>query len=1114
MQITKQQNIIRFWHALEHLVPFDLRRTLNEAKCVCRVENAEDAELPWRNPEVLEGCGLGPGGTYRYKVYLGVFGVEEALFTLRGLFKGTNADFEDVATESTCFAAFKVDNRGRALAGSLELSTLPWTIGYLAGGGLDKKLGEPRWADKFRLYGSFIWRLFAEEIELLEKSHSEMSASVMDGLLSSMLRDARWHPTDLRPFAFCTIEEEWSERAKNTRGIASGNNKLEEATKPNDTVGDDFKDDAGDESGVAGPPDQTLEDGEVGVLNSFFIEDLERVFRALEDGDAGGALLSYLGGKTPAERTDLLDYTRLEKWVGPGLMPPGRWPSEDIQFQSLMQQAAINIATHELKDGGLFSVNGPPGTGKTTMLRDIIAALVVERAQRLAAFADPSEALTFAGKVMITKGMDLPIYKPASQLTGFEVVVASSNNGAVKNVTEEIPAGKAVHDSYRKRASYFGSVAGNVFAPDREGREPWGMVAAVLGNSRNRYAFTQKFWFDKPEEEGDSRPIGLRYYLSTKAATGASEWRQAKSDFFAARERVLHLIKQRESWSQAAGRREPLIEECRAAEAKAGEANEQSLRAEQKRLRLEGEVGEAKESWEECLKDIDAIERGKPSWVFFLLARVINIASVTQYLRRMEEAQLAREAASELLKRKKGDLAGARREIESCRARERKAVEDHRSAEARRDANEATYQEGKRVLGPAMGDREWWQGGEREVQLKAPWLDAKLNGARANLFVEAVRLHQAFIEGARKKIIANLDLWSDMMAGKITGASDNRYAQYLWQTLFLVVPVVSTTFASFGRMFRHLGRESIGWLLIDEAGQSTPQAAAGAIWRAKRALVVGDPLQIEPVFTVDDSAVDRIREHYRVPMEWRPPGSSRAGASAQTLADRANPYGGWLGGGKDSLWVGCPLRVHRRCASPMFDISNEIAYGGLMIQATSDTPAGAESVLGVSTWIDIGGECEGKHYVREQGDEVIRMLRAAAEDAGGLPELYIISPFRNVARRLREAIEKSFRNKRLAGDAWELKRWLNRSVGTVHTFQGKESDLVILVLGADRRSESAARWAAGKPNILNVAATRARKGLYVVGDRDLWGRLKHFEVAKSHLPVKEMRGRGADLPDR
>ncbi len=45
------------------------------------------------------------------------------------------------------------------------------------------------------------------------------------------------------------------------------------------------------------------------------------------------------------------------------------------------QQAAIGVAMGHLRDrAGIVSINGPPGTGKTTLLRDIIAEVVVELA--------------------------------------------------------------------------------------------------------------------------------------------------------------------------------------------------------------------------------------------------------------------------------------------------------------------------------------------------------------------------------------------------------------------------------------------------------------------------------------------------------------------------------------------------------------------------------------------------------------------------------------------------------------------------------------------------------------------------------------------------------------
>ncbi|MDQ3802472.1 MAG: AAA domain-containing protein [Acidobacteriota bacterium] len=95
------------------------------------------------------------------------------------------------------------------------------------------------------------------------------------------------------------------------------------------------------------------------------------------------------------------------------------------------------------------------------------------------------------------------------------------------------------------------------------------------------------------------------------------------------------------------------------------------------------------------------------------------------------------------------------------------------------------------------------------------------------------------------------------------------------------------------------------------------------------------------------------------------------------------------------------------------------------------------------------------------------------------------------------------RHKWLAGRPaeWAVKGWARKAIGTVHTFQGKEADAVILVLGAGEQTEGAARWAAERPNIWNVAATRARFRFYVVGSAGLWGKLDHFRVAHALLPM-------------
>jgi hypothetical protein len=74
-------------------------------------------------------------------------------------------------------------------------------------------------------------------------------------------------------------------------------------------------------------------------------------------------------------------------------------------------------------------------------------------------------------------------------------------------------------------------------------------------------------------------------------------------------------------------------------------------------------------------------------------------------------------------------------------------------------------------------------------------------------------------------------------------------------------------------------------------------------------------------------------------------------------------------------------------------------------------------------------------------------------------------------------------------------------VGTVHTMQGKEADVVILVLGGDPDRPGARRFAIQEPNLLNVAVTRAKRRLYVIGNRDTWGNEPYFNVLAASIPA-------------
>ena len=79
------------------------------------------------------------------------------------------------------------------------------------------------------------------------------------------------------------------------------------------------------------------------------------------------------------------------------------------------------------------------------------------------------------------------------------------------------------------------------------------------------------------------------------------------------------------------------------------------------------------------------------------------------------------------------------------------------------------------------------------------------------------------------------------------------------------------------------------------------------------------------------------------------------------------------------------------------------------------------------------------------------------------------------------------------------KEWMEKHVGTIHKAQGREAEAVFLILGVV--SEGARIWASKQPNILNVAMTRAKEVVYVVGNADRWTQY-HFGTVHHHINVR------------
>jgi energy-coupling factor transporter ATP-binding protein EcfA2 len=863
----------------------------------------------------------------------------------------------------------------------------------------------------------------------------------------------------------------------------------------------------------------------VEMINSFLLDDLHRVVThvkagALTDQAALPALRRYIGEQCPETRHDVLaDKALLDGLLSPDRIPPARWPAPSPAKLVTLQQAAVNSAMMELADGGIMAVNGPPGTGKTTLLRDVVAAVIQQRADQLVNFDRPVDAFTKVDLVQ-DGGQKLWLYRLDQRVRGHGILVASSNNAAVRNVSEELPLRKAVNP-----AQELGFFAGTADAVQGRKNQCWGLVAAVLGNRTNRVAFVESAWWDQD--------WGLeRYFGAITGRVGKARRASAPSRLVEAESPPSNSLIAQERWERARilyRQKQAAVEQLRAqrlqwrASLAGGAGRQQDLEtARQQAVAARERQSEAEQTLavatkallaaEAQLADARQLEKGTMALRPGILGRLMGqdskwskeYSSVTQTMR------LALETQMQLQKSKQA----AEERFNKARAEAIEAEAAAASAIAAVGMMQGLAEDCRAQAEGSETSAAFWNSGHQAIHTASPWADSQFIKARDDLFKAAIDLHRAFLDAAASPMKSNLNLIMGHLKGKHVPSGANQYLGDLWDSLFLLVPLVSSTFASVGRLMDGMPPEALGWLIVDEAGQATPQAAVGALWRARRALIIGDPLQIQPVSTAPVGLIRALTSFYGAhPDQWAAPR-----ASVQTLADAASRLMTRMEGSGGSREIGLPLLVHRRCQNPMFSIANEIAYDGLMVHAVADRPSAIATALAAvlhgSCWVDV--HSESRKWSPQEGQTVLAMLRHLADSGIHDPDLYIISPFREVAEKLRRLIHHDgvlaalgIPNK---DKKWE--RWVSHRVGTVHTFQGKEAEAVFLVLGASALESNGSRiWASDTPNILNVAATRAKQAFYVIGFHERWANLRNFNVAASTLPVHPWPGIGAAALD-
>jgi superfamily I DNA and/or RNA helicase len=1024
--MNEYKNLLSCWHKLEHFSPAPIPKGKD-------IDILDERE-PWKIPLNSNN----PEKTIEYTIYLGVFDSYEVNKFVKDYFKDTSKD-ENFRSSKICFASLNLDIEGKYINDSFGISTLPWALSQLE----KDKIKIDKWSEVFEnIKEELIHQIDLIFKETITNSENEVIEVCTVTNKNQLLRFQE------------KIESiiDWSIKPNKSIYIKRVEKFIPKKNVDNKSTTD--------------------------ILNSFYIKDLEKIISEFDVKKIPKAFLDYLRGSLnkKSERIDISkNIHNLRRNLTPSNYPDGCWPSD--YTLSLMQQYAVNNIFNKLSDSdqeGIFSVNGPPGTGKTTLLRDIIAPIIVKRAKELSKIKKPSDAFAKIGKLEISEKFSPWLYSPIESITNAGIVIASSNNGAVENISKELPLKEEVSSQYSSEIEYFKNVAENCIDKDN-----WGIISAVLGNKQNRNSLVSSLWFNNDFKD-------LQKTLKEDKILDISVWEKVKSSFTSKlkevtieKERLENLKSEYESFIDTKRLHFQVIKDL---ENTGNEFLKAKGKYEEQNIKLE----KLEKRKKEIIYELSVIKGSKPSFLTYWL----NKNKRNTYKKALESALNIYNNVSDELTLQNSIFQNLETNYKRLESLKEKYQKDKVSLTKSLNILTEKTDEAKLELKNNYADTDFWINVEsKQSQESCPWYSNKLKKLQSELFILALKLNEVFILTANStssRISTTLAGFFEYLKGESKATKEEIKA--MWDTFFLVIPVVSSTFASIQTMFKDLDKEDIPWLFIDEAGQAIPQAAAGAIWRSKRVGVVGDPFQIEPVVTIPNSITDNISKYFELNNN-----QINSELSVQSMSDRINPLGSYLTINSKKEWIGIPLRVHRRCISPMFEISNNIAYDNTMFCST--TKPKVVNVNFQTSFIDCKGNVEGRHFVQQQADKIKDILINEIAINKDLPDVFVITPFSEISYQLNTFLFKILINevkKHREIDTEVMANWLKSHIGTVHTFQGKQAEGVILCLGLDETTKGAASWASQKPNLLNVAITRAKYRFIAIGDKEIWLKYPYF----------------------
>ncbi|HHU56181.1 MAG TPA: DUF2726 domain-containing protein [Acholeplasmataceae bacterium] len=260
-----------------------------------------------------------------------------------------------------------------------------------------------------------------------------------------------------------------------------------------------------------------------------------------------------------------------------------------------------------------------------------------------------------------------------------------------------------------------------------------------------------------------------------------------------------------------------------------------------------------------------------------------------------------------------------------------------------------------------------------------------------------------------------------------------------------VFPIVATTNLS----SVHLGssKPHFDLTIMDEAGQCAITNSLLPIIRGERLVLVGDQNQLEPVIVLDDKINQQLMDKYDIKEDYNYINNSIL-RLMQTV---------------DHISKFILLRYHYRSHKKIIRFSGIKYYDNKLIVETENKYLNDDALTLVP--IKSIPNLDNRNTSIEEIDAIIEVIkRKKIKNCG------VITPFRNQAELARERFKE---------------KEIDVEVGTIHTFQGDENDVIFLTTAITSKTpEKTFDWVKNNRELINVATTRAKERLIIVCDYD------------------------------